>query len=312
MIWANLIHLSYNMWIDREAPELTGYGQVIIGGPKLRFDKAVWDDLLPKMAENGVNMLLIDLGDGVKYASHPEIAVEGAWSVEELKSELAKLRKLGIEPIPKLNFSATHDLWLGLYSRMVSTPKYYEVCADLIGECIDIFDNPRLFHLGMDEETFGHQVHQSYVVIRQYDLWWHDLMFFVEQVEKKGARAWIWSDFIWNHKEEFLERMPKSILQSNWYYEQSLEPDSEPCQTYVNGYNILEANGYDQVPAGSNHSTPENFGNTVRWAEEHIAPERLKGFFQTIWRPTTEEFRQRHIEAIEQIGRARKEFEGKA
>lgn len=312
MIWANLLHLSYNMWIDREAPELVGYGQIIIGGPKLRFDKPVWDDLLPKMAENGVNMLVIDLGDGVKYASHPEIAVEGAWSVDELKAELAKLRKLGIEPIPKLNFSCTHDLWLGPYSRMVSTPKYYEVCADLISECMDIFDNPRLFHLGMDEETFGHQVHQSYVVIRQYDLWWHDLMFLVEQVEKRGAQAWIWSDFIWNHEEEFLKRMPKSILQSNWYYDPSLEPDTEPHKTYVRAYNTLEANGYDQVPTGSNHSTPENFGNTVRWCKEHIAPERLKGFFQTIWRPTTEEFHQRHIEAIEQIGRARREFEGKA
>ena len=312
MIWANLIHLSYNMWLDRWEPELPDWSRVYSGVPKLRFDKTVWDDLLPKMAENGVNMLLIDLGDAVKYASHPEMAVEGAWSVEELKAELAKLRKLGIEPIPKLNLSTTHDFWLGPYSRMVSTPKYYEVCADLISECIDIFDNPRLFHLGMDEENIGNQKYQEYVVIRQFDLWWHDLMFFTEQVEKKGARAWIWSDFMWSHQEEFLERMPKSILQSNWYYNESLEPDSEPLQTYVNAYNILEANGYDQVPAGSNHSTPNNFGNTVRWAKDHIAPERLKGFFQTIWRPTTEEFHQRHIEAIEQIGAARKEFEGKA
>jgi hypothetical protein len=232
--------------------------------------------------------------------------------VDELKAELVKLRELGIEPIPKLNFSATHDLWMGPYSRMVSTPQYYQVCADLISECMDIFDQPRLFHLGMDEETFGHQAHQQYVVIRQYDLWWHDLMFLVGEVEKKGAQAWIWSDFIWNHKDEFLERMPKSILQSNWYYEDTMEPDTEPCKTYVNAYNILEAAGYDQVPTGSNHSTPENFGNTVRWCKDHIAPERLKGFFQTIWRPTTEEFHQRHIEGIEQIGRARKEFEDKA
>lgn len=312
MIWANLIHLSYNMWLDRWATELPEWSRIYSGIPKLRFDKAVWDDLVAKMAENGVNMLVIDLGDGVEYASHPEIAVEGAWTVEELKAELAKLRKLGIEPIPKLNFSATHDLWLGPYSRMVSTPKYYEVCADLISECIDIFDNPRLFHLGMDEENIENQVYQQYVVIRQFDLWWHDLMFYVEQVEKKNARAWVWSDFMWKHQDEFLERMPKSILQSNWYYEQSMTPEDEPCKTYVNAYNILEQNGYDQVPAGSNHSTPDNFGNTVRWAKQHIAPERLKGFFQTIWRPTTTEFHQRHVEAIEQIGAARREFEGRA
>lgn len=316
MIWANLIHLSYNMWIDREggsAPELTGhYIESICGSPNLVFDKSLWDDLLPKMADNGVNMLVIDVGDAVQYASHPEIAVKGAWSIEQLKSELAKLRKLGIEPIPKLNFSTTHDFWMGPYSRMVSTPKYYEVCADLISELIDIFDSPRLFHLGFDEETYGHQSLQEYVVVRQYELWWHDLMFLVEQVEKKGARAWIWSDFIWNHEEEFLARMPKSILQSNWYYNESLTPEDEPSKLYVKAYGTLEANGYDQIPTGSNHGTPNNFGNTVKFCKEHIAPERLKGFFQTIWRPTTEEFRQRHIEAIEQIGAARKAFEAGA
>ena len=309
MIWAHLLHLSYNMWLDRDATELEGYGRIIVGSPKLRFDKAVWDDLLPRMADNGVNMLVIDVGDAVQYKSHPEIAVEGAWSIEQLKDELARLRGMGIEPIPKLNFSATHDLWMGPYSRMVSTPKYYEVCANLIRECVEIFDNPRLFHLGMDEETFDHQRHMEYVVIRQYDLWWHDFNFLVEQVEKLGARAWVWSDYIWNHKETFLERMPKSVLQSNWYYDQSMEPENPVCKHYVDAYNILEESGYDQIPTGSNHSCPENFGNTVRWAKDNIAPERLKGFFQTIWRPTTEEFHLRHIEGIEQIGAARKEFE---
>ena len=32
-----------------------------------------------------MNMVVIDLGDGVKYESHPEIAVKGAWSTTELR-----------------------------------------------------------------------------------------------------------------------------------------------------------------------------------------------------------------------------------
>lgn len=75
----------------------------------------LWNELQQKMLGVGVNMVVIDLGDGVKYESHPEIAVRGAWSVKQLRQELAKLRKMGIEPIPKLNFSATHDIWLGPY-----------------------------------------------------------------------------------------------------------------------------------------------------------------------------------------------------
>lgn len=311
MIWASLIHLSYNMWLDRSSPEFEGYASIIVGRPELRFEKAVWDDLLPRMVDNGVNMLVIDLGDAVQYESHPEIAVKGAWTIDQLKGELDKLRKMGIEPIPKLNFSATHDLWMGPYSRMLSTPKYYEVCADLIKECIDIFDKPRLFHLGMDEETFDHQAYMEYLVIRQFDLWWHDFDFLVDEVEKNGSQAWIWSDYVWNHEEEFLKKMRKSVMQSNWYYDDSMKPTNEHCKKYVNAFRVLEANKFDQIPTGSNHSHCFNFGNIVRWSKDNIAPERLKGFFQTIWRPTTEEFHQRHIEAIEQIGAARKEFESK-
>lgn len=51
------------------------------------------------MSEAGFNMVVIDLGDGVEYDSHPEIAVRGAWRPQRLRSELVRLRQLGLEPI---------------------------------------------------------------------------------------------------------------------------------------------------------------------------------------------------------------------
>jgi hypothetical protein len=302
MIWSYLIHLGYNMWLDREAPELGITG--LAAQPHLRFDEPLWNDLLPVMAKAGVNMVVIDLGEGVQYASHPEIGVDGSWSVEKLQAELAKLRGMGIEPIPKLNFSTTHDAWLGPYSRMVSTPAYYDVCRDLIGEVIEIFDRPRYFHLGMDEETAEHQRHQQYAVMRQFDLWWHDLLFLVREVEKKDVRAWIWSDYLWHHPEEFFERMPGSVLQSNWYYGDDFNPELG----YVKAYLDLEAHGFDQVPTGSNWSCDTNFGGTVEFAKKNIPRERLAGFLQTVWRPTLEEYRQKHLDAIEQLARAKAGF----
>jgi hypothetical protein len=112
--------------------------------PYLRFDQSLWDDLLKKMQQAGMNLLVIDLGDGVKYQGHPEIAVKGAWSTHELRGELKRMRAMGLEPIPKLNFSATHDAWLGKYARCVSTDTYYTVCLDLIAEVNRLFDRPRL------------------------------------------------------------------------------------------------------------------------------------------------------------------------
>ena len=168
MIWAYLLHLSYNMWSDRDVPERREHYSA---KPYLRLDISLWNDILRRMADVGMNMVLIDLGDGVKYESHPEIAVRDAWTVNRLKDELSKIREMGLEPIPKLNFSACHDAWLGPYSRCVSTDTYYEVCRDLISEVIEIFDKPRFFHLGMDEETARHQRYYNYVMVRQYDLW---------------------------------------------------------------------------------------------------------------------------------------------
>jgi len=298
MIWANLLHLSYNMWADREMPGREG--EHLSARPYLRFDAGLWNELLRTMAAAGLNMVVIDVGDGVRYESHPEIAVRRAWTRDRLKRELAKVRRLGLEPIPKLNFSTCHDAWLGPYSRCVSSDAYYAVCRDLIAEVIELFGKPRFFHLGMDEETAAHQRHFDYAVIRQHDLWWHDFYFYVDQVEKGGARAWVWSDYMWDNPKTFFQKMPKSVLQSNWYYSPAFNQRIPAVKAYLD----LEAHGYDQAPTGSNWSVPDNFQKTVSYCRKRIAPKRLLGFLQTSWRPTLEAFRPRQFEAIEAVGEA--------
>jgi hypothetical protein len=299
MIWGALLHLSYNMWSDRDAPEWQL--EHVNARPYLRFAETLWNDLLLQMAQAGMNMVVIDLGDGVRYESHPEIAVEGAWTPGKLREELAKVRRLGLEPIPKLNFSTCHDAWLEPYSRCVSTDTYYAVCSDLIAEVIDLFGRPRFFHLGMDEETAEHQRHYAYVVIRQHDLWWHDLAFYTDQVEKGGVRPWVWSDYVWHHPEDFYATMPLSVLQSNWYYATDFGPETIHARTYLD----FETHGYDQIPTYSNWSDPRNVMLTVQFCREHIAAQRLKGFLQTAWKPTLEVCRERHEQAIELVRQAR-------
>lgn len=294
LIWANLIHLSYNMWEDRFAPERARRCY----DPRLRFDDALWNDLLIRMRDAGMNMVVLDLGDGVRYERHPEIAVQNAWSVERLREEIAGMRKLGIEPIPKLNFASTHDAWLGEYARRVSTPEYYAVCGDLIDEVSGIFERPRFFHIGMDEETAEHQRYYAYVVVRQFELYWHDLHFLADRVTETGSRPWIWSDYLWKHRQEFLDNMPQNILQSNWYYGEDFSPEN----AVVQAYEVLESAGYDQIPTGSNYTKKNNFRMTVEHCRATIPRSRLLGFMQTPWLPTLEAYRQAHEDAIDQVG----------
>ncbi len=308
-IWAILLHLSFNFAGGIMKPK---WGN----GPREEFEpeESLWNDAITRMANRGVNMVVINLDDSVLWDSHPEISLRNSWTPKRLHEELEKIRALGIEPIPMLNFSSTHDAWLGKYSRMLSTQKYYDVCKDLLAEAIDIFDSPRFFHFGMDEETLNHQRRFDYVVLRQNDLWWGDLYFYIGEVVKKGVRPWVWSDYVWHHPEVFFKMMPKSVVQSNWYYGENfdLKHMDKRHQTYVNAYVDLEREGYDQIPTGSNdQNNPKSIGNTVDFCSKHIDDRRLLGFLQTLWMPTIEEFRNPILQAVDLIGDARKNFEQK-
>lgn len=308
-IWASLLHLSFNMWEEYISPHRPFRGF----RPDLELSESLWNDAIRKMADEGINMVVIDLGDAVRYESHPEIAVNNAWTTSRLKTELDKMRKLGLEPIPKMNFSAGHDTWMGKYSRMVSTEKYYQVCSNLISEVCSLFDKPRFFHLGLDEETYSHQSHQNYIVVRQNDVWWKDFYFLVDEVEKQGGRAWIWPDYmLWNNPEQFFKKMPKSVVQGNWYYGENFNLDqlSERSRLYVQAYLDLDVHGYDQIPTGSYHAENEkSIMNTVKFCSENINESRLLGFLQSFWKPTIEEYRERILKGIELAGEAKKEFE---
>lgn len=298
-IWAALFHMGTNMWSDIPVDAWGNLGpenlHLVCQADHLRFDETSWHGLTQRMHEAGMNMVVIDLGEALQYQSHPELSVKGSWPIDKFRAELTRLRSLGIEPIPKLNFSTAHDAWLKEYGRQVSTPTYYRVCADMVKEVCEIFDKPRFFHLGYDEETANHQKKYAYAVIRQGDLWWHDFLFFVKTVENLGVRPWIWSDYHWNHPEEFINRMPKSVLQSNWYYAETLDPEKEKrVKTYLD----LDKAGFDQIPTGSTYSSAVNFKNTVQFCNKNLAPERLKGYLMAPWHFTLPAWHDKNLAAI--------------
>jgi len=285
-MWAMLIHLGHNMWNEEGNTKGREHILECVASKKLICNKELWDEYILYMHKKGVNTVIIDIGEGMRYESHPELAVEGSWTQDEMKAEIAKLRAMGFEVVPKLNFSAGHDVWLGEYAYMLSTSIYRQVCADLIKEVCEVF-KPKYFHLGMDEETWPIQKNYEYVVIRQGNVYWRDFYHLVDCVEKEGVRAWIWSDLMWDHMDEFLSKMPKSVLQSNWYYKRDVfNPTSEKDILRMRCFDILDEHGFDQVPTGSNYREFPNMKLLGEYSVEHIAEERLLGLMQAPWYPT--------------------------
>ena len=293
-IWATLLHLGTNMWRDKEAPIAPDDIHRVSTTMAYWHDDAMFDlDVFHRLTEAmpgiGINTVLIDVGDGIRYDSHPEIGVHGAMTPDALREEVRRLRALGLEPVPKLNFSAAHDAWLGKYQRMLSTDIYRNVAKDLIHEVCEIFEKPKYFHLGMDEETFSHQAAYGYSVVRADSIWWEDFYHLVASCECENARPWIWSDYYWHHKESFAKNMPKTVLQSNWHYYPLKGEKGELGQNAV-GYRTffdLEEMGFDQVPT----TTTWNFVGNTEQIMSHLAAAKMKnisGFMTAAWMSTLE------------------------
>lgn len=211
-IWALMVHLSGSFsggaaakWKSKPLSEY--------------FDEQMWHEIVDSAAEAGMNMIVLESIDGVKYASHPEVSRDDAYSAEWVHEQVKYCRERGIALIPKLNFSATHDAWLGEYARMLSTSTYYKVAKDLIEETYEMFEHPAYIHLGMDEEDNKHQKGRDFVCFRQGKQYMKDLRHLVDCVKGVGATPWIWTCPLFDMTEDFVEEFkPDELVLSPWYY----------------------------------------------------------------------------------------------
>jgi len=299
-IWALLVHLSTN----NKAPWDT----------EVNFDDEMWSYILEESVKAGINTIVLDIGGGIEYGSHPELATKGAWSRNRVREEVKRCKDLGIALIPKLNFSTTHGLWLGEYARMVSTTKYYQVCNDLIKEAYELFDHPAYIHLGMDEEDAKHQKGRAYAVYRQKALLFHDLNFLLDCVADTGARPWIWSCPLFSYPELYKQYVgTKDAILSPWYYNAFNKDHWTPVESraeYVAYYNEgdyaklgmkfveedpflvnfrkvalpLMEEGYEYVPCASVFNRCDwNTHDLLEYFKENAPDDQVLGFITAPW-----------------------------
>jgi len=122
-------------------------------------------DIIDAIAKVGFNLLIIDCADGLRYKSHPELTRRYSVPVSSLRTLLDCARKMGLEVVPKLNFSHgkyhRHNYWFKPYDKLFDNEQYWEIAFELINELIKIFRPKRFFHIGMDEDD--DRTHVQYV-----------------------------------------------------------------------------------------------------------------------------------------------------
>ncbi|MBR4767683.1 MAG: hypothetical protein IK088_01775 [Lachnospiraceae bacterium] len=304
MLFAYFLQISNHMWISPDYDRKPWSNQDV-WNENNNIDIDVFDELVDFMAARFVNGLVIDVGDGVKLDSHPEIAAPDAWSKEFLKKKLDALRAKGIEPLPKLNFSCGHNMWMKDWQFRVGSPEYDQFCKDCIREVSELFGKPRFFHLGLDEES-PVQKHKAIAVYRHPVEFWRFANEMFRTVEECGSRPWVFSDYYWHHPDVFEKNMPRSVVQSNWHYGQmNPTPRDSSSYTAVITYNKLEELGYDQIPVPSHFCNALNANQVLDYCKEVISPEHLLGFNDIPWHNTTRREKYTHMADIDRFYLAR-------
>ena len=155
------------------------------------FDLKVALDLLELMAGAGMNLLVVDVEDGVQYQSRPELTRHYSVPIEQLRTLADAARGHGIDVVPKLNFAKSgrnfHDMWMKPHWDHVSWLKgideYFQVAADVIAELAEVMGPGRFFHVGMDEDHYRSLEQYADVIERLREI-----------VTGLGLRTIVWND----------------------------------------------------------------------------------------------------------------------
>ena len=338
-----LLHLGFNMWGGYVTPDEPRERGIHYTRTKCPTDPAVWSDITALMQKRRYNMAIIDLGGGVEFPSHPELTIKGCRSPQWMRDEVRRLADMGIEAIPKLNFSASHDAWLGIYERMVATPAYYQVVKDVIADAVEMFGNPRFIHIGMDEESMEFQRDYPVTMVRRGEVLWRDLRYIIDCVEKHNARAIMFGQSHFARNEtEFYKRIPKTVVQNagmyghghtlEWakkkYEESKADSKGRPgmwkirCMTLDGMFRRMGEHGYDVLSCSSNWVLIDKkkypvvkYGKdypqdreSIAWLHDllakEVAPERLIGGMTAPWMQMTSEYQEYWRDGINQLADA--------
>ena len=289
-----LMHLGGNMW--QKPDNVRMYKKESIDWlyrDYLVTDDATWHTVTDFLPGCGINTLLIDMGEAVELKSHPELAVRGSWSQEKFKDELKRLRSIGLEPLPKFNFSACHNAWMKDMMYRIGTKEYYRFCNDIIDEACELFDGPALFHLGMDEEDESSQRINGHAVIvtKTPEKFAEDTQKLFDACKRNGARPWMWAGVsvldYYGGEKRFAEAVPHDVVLSNYHYGSiHVGSDDMYASPSVRHYKTLEQLGYDQIPCAAAWSEPTCNLRTMNFAKNYMDDSKLLGFLSAPWHLT--------------------------
>ena len=109
-IWAMLLHMTATLWPkgdpdSRDSQNAKDPQSVYDNCERPSFQADKLEQILRIMPQCGFNTVMLDVGNGMEYERHPDISMKHALTKDEMKRLCDFIRSLGMEPVPRLNFS---------------------------------------------------------------------------------------------------------------------------------------------------------------------------------------------------------------
>jgi len=215
---------------------------IMLDSARLMEKQSFYFDLLPRLAEWGINTLwwhfCDDQGFGVKLDSHPEIVTPFAFSKPEVRRFVKAAAEVGIDVVPEIETlgHASYITRLPQYAHLAdgdrthfnaacpSQKQTLGLMTDILTEIAELFPSTYL-HAGLDEVNFA-GCKRCARRGRGKPKWW----VYAEHtkaihaiVTGLGKRMVMWADHV-EAAPAMLRKLPKDIVMAHWQY-WDVEPD---------------------------------------------------------------------------------------
>ena len=255
-----------------------------------------------RLAELGVNTLLLEYEDKFPFQKRPFLRDEQAFAPDELHEFLAAARQAGLQIIPlvqtlsHLEFALGHEELASLREApdvptqiCPSNPAALAFVNELIDEVLAFHGPDEWFHIGGDESWFMGSCPTCQARLAQSDkmtFWANHMRPLIQKVQAAGKRVILWDDVFWPKPDAVKSvNLPAGIVLGSWNYsERKFLPDGKLEQmllTYQTaGIEVLGASCVNWGVLAPMHD--HCLGTVVGWARE-IQRRNLLGVLNTAW-----------------------------
>ncbi len=247
------------------------------------YTPAWWKERLPLFQSLGYNAVLLYFENHLRYASRPEFAPPGSWTVPELVSVQEHYAAGGIDLIPAqttfghcpgiLNHPAyKHLAEAGSdgYQFCPAHPETYEVLGDILSELATASRSPYL-SINADESAYlglCPRCQKAFKGQSKGEIFHRHIRRLHDIVSSCGKRMMMWDDMLWTYPES-VKGLPRDIIMLDWHYSLHRRYPSVPAWR-AQGFDVVACPGMAQV---------EN----AFWLADQGAEDGAFGLINTLW-----------------------------